>query len=132
MSGASPEVPAGCLLGIDHVQVAVPAGSESACRAFYVELLGCPELTKPPLLAARGGIWVRAGAQELHCGVEAEFRPARKAHPAFGVHALDNLAQRLEAAGHPVTWDETNPTARRFFAHDPFGNRLEFVASNRP
>ena len=116
------------LLGIDHVQVAVPAGSEAACRAFYVELLGCPELAKPPLLAARGGIWVKAGAHELHCGVEAEFSPARKAHPAFRVRALDALAQRLESAGHAVARDDTNPAVRRFFAHDPFGNRLEFVA----
>jgi catechol 2,3-dioxygenase-like lactoylglutathione lyase family enzyme len=127
MSGTSPSLAAGCLLGIDHVQVAVPTNSESACRAFYVELLGCEELAKPPLLAARGGIWVRAGANELHCGVEPEFRPARKAHPAFRVHALDALAQRLEAAAHPITWDDTNTAVRRFFAHDPFGNRLEFV-----
>jgi catechol 2,3-dioxygenase-like lactoylglutathione lyase family enzyme len=113
--------------GIDHVQVAVPAGSEGPCRAFYVEVLGLPELPKPPVLAARGGIWVKAGAQELHCGVEAEFQPARKAHPAFAVERLDDLAARVAAAGHEVAWDTTNPALRRFFTHDPFGNRLEFV-----
>lgn len=113
--------------GIDHVQVAVPANAEDRCRAFYVELLGLPELPKPPILAARGGIWVQAGAQQLHLGVEAEFRPARKAHPGFVAEAIDALAQRVGGAGYDVAWDDTDPSVRRFFTHDPFGNRLEFV-----
>ena len=118
------------ITGIDHVQVAVPAKAEEQCRAFYVRLLGMEELTKPPVLAARGGIWVKAGPQELHCGVEAEFQPARKAHPAFAVKHLDDLAARVEASGYKVAWDDTNPAIRRFFTHDPFGNRLEFVEAN--
>lgn len=113
--------------GIDHVQVAVPPNAEDACRAFYVTLLGMEELSKPPALAARGGIWVKAGAQELHCGVETEFKPARKAPPAFAVVGLDDLAARIAAAGHVVAWDDTNPAVRRFFTYDPFGNRLELV-----
>ena len=120
------------VFGIDHVQVAVPPGSEAKCRAFYVELLALPELTKPPILAARGGIWVKAGRHELHCGVTKDFQPARKAHPAFAVGGLDALAARLKAAGHPVTWDDTNPAVRRFFTLDPFENRLEFVEASRP
>jgi catechol 2,3-dioxygenase-like lactoylglutathione lyase family enzyme len=116
--------------GLDHVQVAVPAGSEARCRAFYVETLGLAELPKPPILAARGGIWVKAGSHELHCGVEANFQPARKAHPAFAVDRLDDLASRIADAGHPVAWDDTNPALRRFFTHDPFGNRLEFVETS--
>ena len=115
------------VFGIDHVQVAVPPGSEAQCRAFYVELIGLPELVKPPILAARGGIWVKVGGHELHCGVEKNFQPARKAHPAFAIGGLDALAARLAAAGYPVTWDDTNPAVRRFFSHDPFENRLEFV-----
>jgi catechol 2,3-dioxygenase-like lactoylglutathione lyase family enzyme len=115
------------ITGIDHVQVAVPPKAEEECRAFYVRTLGMEELIKPPVLAARGGIWVKAGAHELHCGVEAEFQPARKAHPAFAVADLDDLAARVAAAGHAVAWDDTNPAVRRFFTHDPFGNRLEFV-----
>ena len=113
--------------GIDHVQVAVPPASEARCRAFYVEVLGLVELPKPPVLAARGGLWVQAGSHELHLGVEADFQPARKAHPAFLVETLDALATRIEASGHKVAWDDTNPVVRRFFTHDPFGNRLEFV-----
>jgi catechol 2,3-dioxygenase-like lactoylglutathione lyase family enzyme len=121
------------ILGIDHVQVAVPPGSEAKCRAFYVDILGLPELQKPPVLAARGGIWVQAGGHQLHCGVEKDFQPARKAHPAFAVAALDPLAARLDAAGYPVKWDDTNPAVRRFFSVDPFENRLEFVeAASRP
>jgi catechol 2,3-dioxygenase-like lactoylglutathione lyase family enzyme len=120
------------ITGIDHVQVAVPPKVEDECRAFYVRLLGMEELVKPPILAARGGIWVKAGTQELHCGVEADFQPARKAHPAFAVAHLDDLARRVSAAGHNVAWDDTNPALRRFFTHDPFGNRLEFVEANPP
>ena len=111
--------------GLDHLVLRVR--DLSASLHFYVDLLGMEELVKPPILAARGGIWVRAGAQELHCGVEADFKPARKAHPAFSVEHLDDLAARLEGAGHTLTWDDTNPSLRRFFTHDPFGNRLEFV-----
>jgi catechol 2,3-dioxygenase-like lactoylglutathione lyase family enzyme len=116
------------ITGLDHVQVAVPAGSEDGLRAFYSGVLGLPEVAKPPTLAARGGVWFQAGAAQLHCGVEPEFRPARKAHPAFavaGVAALENLAARCVEAGHPVTWADDVPRIRRFHVADPVGNRLE-------
>jgi len=115
--------------GFDHVQVAIPPGSEDRCRAFYVELLGMTELTKPPVLAARGGLWLRSGAVEIHLGVEADFRPARKAHPAIRIGGLDALADHLKAAGYDVSWDELIAGIRRFFTHDPLGNRLEFIAA---
>jgi catechol 2,3-dioxygenase-like lactoylglutathione lyase family enzyme len=112
--------------GIDHVQVAAPAGCEPDARAFYGELLGLEELPKPEALAARGGCWFQAGAQELHVGVEDPFTPARKAHPGLVVTDLDALAARLTEAGIDVVWDEAIPGTKRFHAVDPFGNRLEF------
>ncbi|HEV8463245.1 MAG TPA: VOC family protein, partial [Gaiellaceae bacterium] len=112
--------------GIDHVQVAAPPGREAEARAFYGELLGLEELPKPEPLAARGGCWFRAGAQELHVGVEDPFVPARKAHPGLVVAGLDELAERLRAAGVEVTCDDSIPATKRFHAADPFGNRLEF------
>ena len=115
--------------GIDHVQVAAPAGGEPEARAFYGALLGLEELPKPDALAGRGGCWFRAGAQELHVGVEDEFAPARKAHPGFIVDGLEALAGRLGAAGVTVAWDESLPGTTRFHAADPFGNRLEFRGS---
>ncbi|MGD9846017.1 MAG: VOC family protein [Variibacter sp.] len=118
------------ILDLDHVQVAVPPGTEEACRAFYVTLLGMPEIVKPQALAARGGVWVQAGKRQLHLGVEKEFQPARKAHPAFAVSEIDDLAERVARDGRDVVWDnETIPGLRRFHTHDPFGNRLEFVES---
>lgn len=114
------------ITGVDHVQVAAPAGCEDAARAFYGELLGLTELPKPPALAARGGCWFEAGAQQLHVGVEAEFAPARKAHPGFVVDDLEALRERLRAAGQEPRDDDTIPGTRRFYAEDPFGNRLEF------
>ena len=114
------------ITGIDHVQVAAPAGCEPEARAFYGGLLGLEELPKPEALAARGGCWFKAGAQELHIGVEDPFTPARKAHPGLVVADLDALAARLTEAGIEVVWDEAIPGTKRFHAADPFGNRLEF------
>ncbi|MGC1210324.1 MAG: VOC family protein [Micromonospora sp.] len=114
---------------IHHVLLACPPGSEPASRAFYTDLLGMSEKPKPPALAARGGCWFTGYGAELHLGVEADFRPARKAHPALLRPDLDDLAARLTTAGHPVTWgDDEIPGMRRFHTHDPHGNRLEFLA----
>ena len=118
------------IIGLDHVQVAMPAGGEAAARSFYGELLGMREMAKPPVLAARGGCWFVAGTAVLHLGVEDPFRPAAKAHPAFLVDDLDALASRLAAEGLPLTWaDEEIPGIRRFHTADAFGNRIEFQAS---
>ncbi len=119
--------------GLHHVQVAAPPGCEDAARRFYGELLGLPEVEKPPLLADRGGCWFRFGGGELHVGVEEPFRPARKAHPGLAVGsvaALESLAVALQAAGVETTWadDAEIPGQRRFHLFDPWGNRLELVA----
>jgi catechol 2,3-dioxygenase-like lactoylglutathione lyase family enzyme len=111
---------------LDHVQVAAPAGCEPAARAFYGDVLGLHELEKPEPLRSRGGVWFAlADGRQLHVGVEADFAPARKAHPAFAVDDLDALAARVG----DVRWDDELPGVRRFYASDPWGNRLEFVAS---
>jgi catechol 2,3-dioxygenase-like lactoylglutathione lyase family enzyme len=116
--------------GIDHVQIAAPAGCEQAARWFFGELLGLAEVDKPPALRARGGVWFQAGSQQLHVGVEDPFAPARKAHPALRVQpdALDQLAARLETAGVDVVWDDAIDDVRRFYATDPWGNRIELLA----
>jgi catechol 2,3-dioxygenase-like lactoylglutathione lyase family enzyme len=112
---------------LHHVQVSVPAGAEEKCRAFWSGVLGMTELEKPPVLAARGGCWFRGGGLEVHCGVEQDFAPARKAHPGILVTAIEDLAARLEECGHEVVWDEHFPGHVRFYAHDAVGNRLEFL-----
>lgn len=113
---------------LDHVQVSCPPGGEDIARAFYRDALGMTELEKPELLKPRGGCWFRAGDAEIHIGVEQDFRPARKAHPALKVDDLDALAARLETGGYPVAWDnETIPGRRRFHTADGHGNRIEFV-----
>jgi catechol 2,3-dioxygenase-like lactoylglutathione lyase family enzyme len=117
--------------GLDHVQLAAPPGGEAQARRFYGELLGLAELEKPESLRARGGAWFACGAQQLHVGVQDDFRPASKAHPALAVASeadLERLAAALEAAGAPVRWDAELPGARRFYTDDPFGNRLELLA----
>lgn len=113
--------------GFHHVQLAMPRGEDEAARAFFVGLLGLTEIDKPPVLAARGGAWFRAGGLELHLGVEDDFRPARKGHPGILVRDLDALVERLRAADQDVSWDGDFPGFRRAYAHDPFGNRLEFL-----
>lgn len=116
---------------LDHVQIAAPPGCEAQARHFYGELLGLAELEKPPLLARRGGVWFALAGAQLHIGVEADFRPACKAHPALRVDgpALDELARRLGDDGAPVRWDEELPQVRRFFTDDPWGNRIEVLSA---
>ena len=121
------------ILGLDHVQLAAPSGCETEARRFYGTLLGLAEVEKPPLLAARGGVWFRAGAQELHVGVADEFAPARKAHPALrlsSVAELERLAAALASAGTEIAWADPDeiPGSSRFFVSDPWGNRIELLA----
>jgi catechol 2,3-dioxygenase-like lactoylglutathione lyase family enzyme len=118
------------VVGLDHVQLAAPPGCEDEARRFYGALLGLEELPKPASLRARGGVWFQLGAQQLHIGVEEPFAPARKAHPALSVdpERLDELAGPLAAAGVEIKWDDALPGARRFYADDPWGNRLELLA----
>ncbi|HUB05247.1 MAG TPA: VOC family protein [Solirubrobacteraceae bacterium] len=118
-------------IGLDHVQVAAPAGSEDDARRFYGELLGMAELAKPETLRARGGAWFACGTHQLHVGIADPFAPATKAHPAIliGAADLDRLAERLAAAGCAVRWDDTIPGTRRFFTADPWGNRIELVGA---
>ena len=118
------------VLGIDHVQLAAPAGCEDEARRFFGELLGLAEVEKPESLRSRGGVWFRVGSQQLHIGVQDGFRPARKAHPAILVAAdvLDATAQRLQGGGAKILWDQELDGARRFFTEDPWGNRIEILA----
>jgi len=117
--------------GIDHVQLAMPSGGEPSVRRFYGELLGLTEISKPPNLAARGGAWFQCGPLQLHLGVESDFRPARKAHPALLVRDLPALLKTLAAAGCEVKYD-SEPVAGfdRAFTSDPFGNRIELVEAH--
>jgi catechol 2,3-dioxygenase-like lactoylglutathione lyase family enzyme len=115
------------LTGIHHVQLAMPAGREDTARQFYAGVLGLSEQPKPPVLAARGGAWFAAGSVQIHLGVEADFRPARKAHPALLVADIDGFMQSCEAAGISVKSDDDLPGFRHCYVDDPFGNRLEFL-----
>jgi catechol 2,3-dioxygenase-like lactoylglutathione lyase family enzyme len=116
--------------GIDHVQLAAPPGCEAQARRFYGDVIGLVEVAKPEPLQARGGVWFSIGAQQLHIGVDTTFSPAHKAHPGLRVapNDLDALAQRLHTAGAVVRWDNAQPGVRRFYTHDPWGNRLELLA----
>ena len=113
---------------IDHVQLAAPKGCEAAAREFYGLILGLPEIEKPDSLRARGGCWFQCGDQQVHVGVESDFRAAKKAHPAFAVTDLAKLRESLAGHGVKVTDDDSIPGTLRFFAEDPWGNRLEFLA----
>jgi catechol 2,3-dioxygenase-like lactoylglutathione lyase family enzyme len=116
------------ILSIDHVQIAMPTGEEARARAFYIQQLGFTEILKPPELAKRGGAWFQAGSVQLHLGVEADFRPARKAHPAFVVEGLDALIVSVQSAGYQT--DTSQPPLegyKRAHVFDPFGNRIELM-----
>jgi catechol 2,3-dioxygenase-like lactoylglutathione lyase family enzyme len=112
---------------LDHVQLAMPPGGEARAREFYQGVLGIPEVPKPPDMAKRGGCWFEKGELKVHLGVEPEFRPARKAHPAFIVSDLTALVALFRSAGSPVTEDRSLEGYYRIFVQDPFGNRIELM-----
>ncbi|MFC5699790.1 VOC family protein [Cohnella faecalis] len=115
--------------GIDHVQLAAPEGREEDARTFFSGILGWTELPKPDSLKARGGVWFRCGAHQVHIGVQMDFMPATKAHPAFIVRGIGELREHLQRCGVTVIVDEMRADEGlcRFFVNDPFGNRLEFM-----
>ncbi len=115
------------VVGIDHVQLAMPAGREADAVAFYEGLLGIPQVPKPPHLAVRGGCWFERGALRVHLGVDPEFRPATRAHPALRVTSVRALAAHLAAAGCRVVEDEPLDGYDRVYVDDPFGNRIELL-----
>jgi catechol 2,3-dioxygenase-like lactoylglutathione lyase family enzyme len=118
------------LVRIDHVQLAMPPGGENTARGFYRDLLGMVEEAKPAELAARGGCWFRSGEVRLHLGVEADFRPARKAHPALRVSGFAALDGQLREAGSVVREDGMFEGAARVYVDDPFGNRIELISGD--
>jgi catechol 2,3-dioxygenase-like lactoylglutathione lyase family enzyme len=112
------------VVAIDHVQLVMPQGGEEAARRFYGGVLGIPEVPKPAALAIRGGCWFEAGEVRIHLGVEDDFRPARKAHPALRIAGLRRL---LESAALDIRWADELPGVVRGFVDDPFGNRIELI-----
>jgi len=115
------------VVALDHVQLAMPAEREDEAEAFYCDVLGFSVLPKPEPLASRGGRWFAAGTVQVHLGVDQEFRPARKAHPALRVDGFDDLVAKLEEADVAWRWDEDLPGVRRLYVDDPFGNRIEVI-----
>jgi catechol 2,3-dioxygenase-like lactoylglutathione lyase family enzyme len=115
------------VIGLDHVQLAMPPGKEPEAEAFYSGLLGFTRLPKPEPMAQRGGCWFSSGAASVHLGVEAEFRPAQKAHPALVVRDLAGLTAALQAAGVEVRPNPDRPDGAGGYVDDPFGNRIELI-----
>lgn len=112
---------------LEHVQLAMPAGGEERARAFYQGILKIPETAKPPHLAKRGGCWFERGQLKIHLGVESDFRPARKAHPALLVSDLGALVELLRSHGYVLRDDEPLEGYDRIYVDDPFGNRIELM-----
>ncbi len=115
-------------IAIDHVQLAMPEGGESKAREFYAAILGMTEIPKPSELAKRGGCWFESGSVQLHLGVETDFRPAKKAHPALRCRDYPAFLQRLRDAGIEIREPNDIPGVSRCHVHDPFGNRIEIVS----
>lgn len=128
-TAATPNLGRAPFVAIDHVQLAMPPGEEQAARHFYREIMGMTELAKPAELAKRGGCWFESGDVQIHLGVEKDFRPAKKAHPALRCADYDGLISRLRS--YAVTVEEPGdiPGTRRGHFHDCFGNRIELIAS---
>ena len=118
------------IVRLDHVQLAMPPGREAEAEAFYSGLLGLERVPKPAPLAVRGGCWFSRGEVAVHLGVEEDFRPARKAHPALAVRDLGALEAALGAAGVEVRANPDSEPGRGAYVDDPFGNRIELIAAD--
>jgi catechol 2,3-dioxygenase-like lactoylglutathione lyase family enzyme len=118
------------ITAIDHVQLAMPAGQEAKARDFYIGIFGMTEIDKPSVLAKRGGAWFASGDVQIHLGVEDEFRPAKKAHPALRVEKSEILRFIISEAGYPVKDDDAIPGTKRFYTEDCFGNRIEIICQD--
>src|SRR5215468_9288067 len=119
------------IVGVHHVQLAMPAGGEEEARRFYSRLLEIPEVPKPAELAKRGGVWFETRAVRVHLGVEADFRPAKKAHPGLLEKDLESLVMRLRDAGYAMVNGEPMAGYNHIYVNDPFGNRLELLEPRR-
>jgi len=115
------------VVGIDHVQLAMPAGQEETARQFYAGLLGLTEVAKPSHLVARGGAWFENADVRIHLGVDPEFRPAKKAHPGLLVSDLKALLEIIRSAGHHVSDGDLREAYEHAYVADPFGNRIELI-----
>lgn len=119
------------MAALDHVQLAMPAGLEAQAEAFYCGALGFDVVPKPSPLAERGGRWFVCGAVAVHLGVDADFRAARKAHPALRVSGFDELLAHLDSLSVAYRPDDELAGVRRVYVDDPFGNRIELI-EDRP
>src|SRR5262249_40318070 len=116
------------ILGVDHVQITVPANAVTEARDFYCGLLGLREIEKPPALRDRGGFWLQVGDRQVHVGTEEGVeRRANNAHVAYAVSHLAGWRARLTAAGVAIVDGMPIPGRDRFEFRDPFGNRVEFI-----
>lgn len=75
--------------------------------------MGLVEIPKPAELAKRGGCWFESGSEPTHLGVENDFRPAKKAHPALRCRDYAALTEQLRRAGVEVSEAEDIPGLRR-------------------
>ena len=117
------------ITGIHHVQLAMPPGGEPAAVEFYEGVLGIPQVGKPANLAARGGCWFERDTLRIHLGVDADFRPAQKAHPALAVDGMPALVAQLSASSIAVREGEPLDGFDHVYVDDPFGNRIELIAA---
>src|SRR5258707_6114110 len=115
------------ILSLDHVQIAIPVASEDRARTFYSGILGFTEIEKPPQMAGRKSIWFVAGAVNLHLGIELDFTPAKRAHPAFVVDGLDPILAACEREGIATKPDTSFNGFRRVHVFDPFRHQLELI-----
>ena len=111
---------------IDHVNLSMPKGAEKVADTFYVDVLGLQTKTKPSVDAE--GRWYVGAGFEIHLGADAEFLPARRAHPAFVAKDLSELVELLRERGSDVDAQVHDGELSRAIVFDPFGNRIELLA----
>jgi catechol 2,3-dioxygenase-like lactoylglutathione lyase family enzyme len=116
------------ILGLHHVQITIPKGSEKKGKDFYCGLLGLPEMEKPASLKGRGGFWLKVGDRDVHVGTEDGVdRSQTKAHLAYQVDDISSWRNVLEKQNIQILEGIPIPGFERFEFRDPFRNRVEMI-----
>lgn len=117
------------ILALQHVALTVPTERLEEARHFYSDVLGLQERDRPAAELGRPGIWYQIGESELHIQCRDGARRERSdRHPALVVDDVTAMKHHLRAAGVELAEAQKLAGRERFFARDPFGNRIEFMS----
>jgi catechol 2,3-dioxygenase-like lactoylglutathione lyase family enzyme len=117
------------VLGVNHVNVTVPAALEEAARRFYGVVLGLRQIPKPDGPRKDIGAWYEIGGMQLHLSLADSVDNHRSdRHVCYQVEDLASAKIHFRDAGiEIISDDDPKSESSRFFVRDPGGNLIEIT-----